>query len=75
MVEGHFNRGEDSLLAEDMVDVVWQFQNLSFDLPPSLKFYIKAIPLHSATLGEDKLCWVTSSNGDFDPKKCLSNSS
>ena len=51
-----------------MLDVGWDWEKLTFDLPDEVKGMICAIPTSTLGGGLDKLAWARSSNGSFDVK-------
>uniref|UniRef100_A0A2N9GNT5 RNase H type-1 domain-containing protein n=1 Tax=Fagus sylvatica TaxID=28930 RepID=A0A2N9GNT5_FAGSY len=58
---------EEKLLVKDVVvNGDWHLQHLSFVFPPSVLSVLQATPLRKSSVSEDKLCWMSSSKGDFD---------
>ena len=51
-----------------MLDVFWDWEKLTFELPDEVKGLICAIPISTLGGGLDKLAWSGSSNGSFDVK-------
>ena len=51
-----------------MLDVGWDWEKLTFELPDEVKGLICAIPISTLGGGLDKLAWSGSPNGSFDVK-------
>ena len=47
---------------------VWHLDGLSFDISPQVAGLIKSYPMRSVSSGEDVVIWISSHNGDFNPK-------
>lgn len=68
-LEGPLNRGEDELLVKDvMINGCWSFENLLFNLPESVVEAIKATPIRRNSRNVDQKCWISSANGDIEPR-------
>ena len=46
----------------------WNLSNISMVWPPSILLMIKATPTKKVPIDKDKLSWISSANGSFDPK-------
>ena len=46
----------------------WNLSNISMVWPPSIVLMIKATPTRKIPIDKDKLSWISSANGNFDPK-------
>ena len=44
----------------------WNWDNISFDLPLSIKLEVQTTPFAIAIRREDRLAWKTNSHGKFD---------
>ena len=69
LIEGPLNQGEDQLLRKDIVGFNgWNWHALSF-IFKQLALEIKATPLPFSSTCEDRISWISSTNGDFDIKE------
>ena len=69
MIQGPISQKANRLEIKDiMLDVGWDWEKLTFDLPDEVKGLICAIPISTLGGGVDKLAWAGSSNGSFDVK-------
>ncbi|XP_030970900.1 uncharacterized protein LOC115991336 [Quercus lobata] len=69
LIEGPLNQGEDQLLLKDIVGFNgWNWHALSF-IFKQLALEIKATPLPFSSTCEDRISWISSTNGDFDIKE------
>uniref|UniRef100_A0A2N9I899 Reverse transcriptase domain-containing protein n=1 Tax=Fagus sylvatica TaxID=28930 RepID=A0A2N9I899_FAGSY len=67
LIVGPLHYEEEKLLVKDVVvNGDWHLQHLSFVFPPSVLSVLQATPLRKSSVSEDKLCWMSSSKGDFD---------
>ena len=70
LIEGPLNQGEDQLLFKDIVGFNgWNWHALSFFISKQLALEIKATPLPFSSTCEDRISWISSTNGDFDIKE------
>lgn len=69
LIQGPLNINEENLRVKDvLVNGVWDFSCISFDVSPQLVHSIKAIPVRSASFNIDSIIWASSSCGEFDPR-------
>ena len=69
LIQGPISQEANHLEIKDiMLDVGWDWEKLTFDLPDEVKGLICAIPISTLGGGMDKLAWSGSPNGSFDVK-------
>ena len=70
LIEGPLLPEEDQLLLSDLFDSNgnWNFNNISFHLPPSITDLLKAIPRPHHSKQADNLIWRNSPDGEFSLK-------
>ena len=69
LIEGPLNRGESEVhLKEVITNNGWDLANFSFDFPNPILKVVMATPLRRYATREDHKSWISSLNGEFDPK-------
>ncbi|KAL0003965.1 hypothetical protein SO802_011526 [Lithocarpus litseifolius] len=69
LIQGPISQEANRLKVKDiMLDVGWDWEKLTFELPDEVKGLIRAIPTSTLGGGSDKLAWAGSPNGLFDVK-------
>ena len=69
LIQGPISQEANRLEIKDiMLDVGWDWEKLTFELPDEVKELICVIPISTLGGGLDKLAWSGSSNRSFDVK-------
>ena len=69
LIQGPLTEEATQLKVKDVLtNVVWQWDQISFDLPSELKSLIQAILVSVVSRGSDKLAWAGNPRGSFDLK-------
>ena len=69
LIQGPISQEANRLEIKDiMLDVGWDWEKLTFELPNEVKGLICVIPISTLGGGLDRLAWSGSSNGSFDVK-------
>ncbi|KAK7825025.1 putative ribonuclease h protein [Quercus suber] len=68
-IEGPLQKGEAELRVCDIhTNGMWELHKISFIFPTVLSKSIKATPIRTASASDDRLSWIASPRGEFDPK-------
>ena len=66
LIQGYISQETNRLKIKDiMLDVDWDWEKTTFDLPDEMKGLICAIPMSTLGGGMDKLAWAGSSKGEL----------
>nr|POE61120.1 putative ribonuclease h protein [Quercus suber] len=69
LIEGPLNLGESEVCIQEVTtEIGWDLTNLSFVFPNCILNAVRAIPLRRFAEREDHRSWISSLNGEFDPK-------